>query len=135
MDPFYPDIVMFSCQNCPTQARNRLIALKRQDPYGGIRRIFLPCLSRLDIMDILRVIEEGADAVFVVGCSENSCLFKDGFDLAERRVNYVKKILGQIGLEEERVQIIQASSSRALQFASIIKEQTNAIRQLGPISA
>ena len=117
METFEPNIVMFSCQNCPNQSRNKLVAMQKPHPFGEIRPIFLPCLARLDMKDLLKSLENGADGVLILGCSDKSCLFKEGLDLAKKRIEHVKTILRDIGIEEERVQFIQASSSRALQLA------------------
>ena len=46
----------------------------------------------------------------------------------------LKKMLGQLGIEEERIRLDWVSASEADRFASIVDEMTEQIRQLGPLS-
>lgn len=46
----------------------------------------------------------------------------------------LKKMLGQLGIEEERVRLDWVSASEADRFASIVDEMTEQIRELGPFS-
>jgi F420-non-reducing hydrogenase iron-sulfur subunit len=51
---------------------------------------------------------------------------------AERRVNYVKRLLDQIGLGGERLEMIFLSSAEGKRWAEIATEMTDRIRELGP---
>ncbi|MBC8275061.1 MAG: hydrogenase iron-sulfur subunit [Chloroflexi bacterium] len=51
-----------------------------------------------------------------------------------RRIPLLKKMLGQLGIEEERVRLDWVSASEADRFASIVDEMTEQIRELGPFS-
>jgi F420-non-reducing hydrogenase iron-sulfur subunit len=51
---------------------------------------------------------------------------------AERRVNYTKKLLAEIGLEPERLEIFFLSSAEGVRFAEIATEMTERARRLGP---
>lgn len=51
---------------------------------------------------------------------------------AERRVNYVKDLLGQIGLGGERLEMVFLSSAEGKRWAEIATEMTDRIRELGP---
>jgi coenzyme F420-reducing hydrogenase delta subunit len=44
----------------------------------------------------------------------------------------VQKLLGQIGLEEERVRMFNVSSAMGPQFAQYAAEMTEQIQQVGP---
>jgi F420-non-reducing hydrogenase iron-sulfur subunit len=46
----------------------------------------------------------------------------------------LKKVLGQLGIEEERLRLEWISASEADRFASMVDEMTEQIRKLGPIS-
>ncbi len=133
MGEFSPKIVVFRCQNCPSQTKDRMYYSGLGNPFSDFSVINLPCLSRLDIQHILRVIEEGADGVFVVGCAGDSCMYKLGVELAQKRIKYVQEILKSIGMEEARIQLIEAPSSMALKVANMLNEKVETIRELGPI--
>jgi F420-non-reducing hydrogenase iron-sulfur subunit len=47
-------------------------------------------------------------------------------------VNYAKKLLAQIGLEPERLEMYFLSSAEGIRFAEIATEMTERARQLGP---
>jgi F420-non-reducing hydrogenase iron-sulfur subunit len=51
---------------------------------------------------------------------------------AARRIPLLKKMLGQLGIEEKRVRLDWVSASEGDRFASIIDEMTEQIRELGP---
>jgi F420-non-reducing hydrogenase iron-sulfur subunit len=51
-----------------------------------------------------------------------------------RRIPLLKKMLSQLGIEEERVRLDWVSASEGDRFATIINEMTEKIRQLGPFS-
>ena len=46
----------------------------------------------------------------------------------------LKKMLGQFGVEEERLRLDWVSASEGDRFASIVNEMTENVRQLGPLN-
>jgi len=64
-----------------------------------------PCSGRIEVVDILRAFEDDAEAVMVAGCEKGSCHNHSGSSRAEKRVEAARKILEEIGLEPERVQM------------------------------
>jgi F420-non-reducing hydrogenase iron-sulfur subunit len=53
---------------------------------------------------------------------------------AARRIPLLKKMLAQLGVEDERVRLDWVSASEGDRFASIVNEMTEQIRQLGPFN-
>jgi F420-non-reducing hydrogenase iron-sulfur subunit len=47
-------------------------------------------------------------------------------------VNYTKKLLAQVGLEPERLEMYFLSSAEGVRFAEIATEMTERARRLGP---
>jgi F420-non-reducing hydrogenase iron-sulfur subunit len=47
-------------------------------------------------------------------------------------VNYSKKLLAEVGLEPERLEMFFLSSAEGLKFAEIATEMTERARRLGP---
>ena len=47
----------------------------------------------------------------------------------------MKKMLAQLGIEEERVRLDWISASEGDRFANIVNEMTEQVRQLGPFSS
>ncbi len=98
----------------------------------NVRVIQLPCSGRVDILHLLRAFEDGADGVYVAGCLEGECHYLTGNLKARRKVNYVKKVLEALGIEPQRVEMFNMSSSEGPRFAQIAREFTETIRELGP---
>ena len=71
----------------------------------------MPCSGRVDILHLLKAFEDGADGVYVAGCMEGECHYLTGNYKAKRKVKYVKEILAALGLEPERIEMFNMSSS------------------------
>ena len=99
---------------------------------SNIKIIQVPCTGRVDILHLLKAIEDGADGVYVAGCLEGECHFINGNIKARKKVNHVKKILEEIGIEPGRVEMFNLSSGEGPRFAEIAREMDERIRTLGP---
>ena len=99
---------------------------------SNVKIIRVPCSGRVDIIHLLRAIEDGADGVFVAGCLEGECHFLTGNLKARKRVNYVKKTLEELGIEPERVEMFNLSSGQGPRFAEIVREMNDRVMELGP---
>jgi coenzyme F420-reducing hydrogenase delta subunit len=99
---------------------------------ANVKVIQVPCTGRVDIHHLLKAIEDGADGVYVAGCLEGECHFLSGNLRARKRVQYVKKLLEEIGIEPERVEMFNLSAGEGPRFAAIANEMVERIRQLGP---
>ena len=99
---------------------------------SNIKIINVPCTGRVDILHLLKAVEDGADGVYVAGCLEGDCHYLSGNLKAKKRVAYVKKMLEAIGLEPERVEMYNMSAAQGARFAEIAREFTERIRKLGP---
>src|SRR5512139_1820263 len=97
-----------------------------------IKIIMMPCTGRVDIIHLLKAFEAGADAVFVAGCLEGECHYLNGNIRAKKRVNKLKKDFVSLGLEPERLEMFNLSSSEGPRFAAIAKEMTERAYKLGP---
>ncbi len=99
---------------------------------ANVKVIQVPCTGRVDIIFLMRAIEDGADGVYVAGCLEGECHFVRGNLRARKRVTYVKHILAELGIEPERVEMFNLSSAMGPRFAEIANEMTDRIKNLGP---
>ena len=99
---------------------------------SNVKVIQVPCTGRVDIIHLLKAIEDGADGVYVAGCLEGECHFMSGNLKAKRRVQYVKKLLAELGLEPERVEMFNLSAGEGPRFAAIASEMVDRIKTLGP---
>ncbi len=104
----------------------------RLDYPANIKIILVPCSGKVDVMHLLRSIQKGADGVYVVGCLEGTCHYNEGNYRAKERVNHVRQLLDEIGIEGDRVRMYNLSSGEGPTFAQYAKEMTEHIRNLGP---
>ena len=50
-----------------------------------------------------------------------------------RRIPLLKKMIGQLGIEEDRLHLDWISASEADRFARVVNDMTEQIRRLGPL--
>jgi F420-non-reducing hydrogenase iron-sulfur subunit len=104
----------------------------RLDYPANIKIIRVPCTGKVDVMHLLRSIQQGADGAYVVGCLEGNCHYNEGNFRARERVEHVSILLEEVGLEGDRVRMYNLSSGEGPTFAAYAKEMTDHIRSLGP---
>ena len=97
-----------------------------------IKIIMMPCTGRVDILHLLKAFEGGADAVFVAGCLEGECHYLGGNIQARKRVAKLKKDFEAMGIEPDRLEMFNLSSSEGPRFAAIATEMTERALKLGP---
>ena len=132
VDPdFEPEIIVFACHYCAYAAADLAGSMRLQYP-SNIRMIKLPCTGKLEVIHLLRAIEAGADGVYAAGCLEGECHYLKGNLWARKRINHVKDLLTELGIEPERVEMYNMSSAMGAKFADIATEFTERIKQLGP---
>jgi coenzyme F420-reducing hydrogenase delta subunit len=98
----------------------------------NIRIIKTPCTGRLEARFFMRAFEKGADGVLVAGCLEGGCHFIEGNLFAKRRVNYTRDMLAELGLERERLRMVNVSAAESRPFAEFVTEMVETVRRLGP---
>jgi F420-non-reducing hydrogenase iron-sulfur subunit len=132
VDPeFEPEIIVCACPYCAYAAADLAGSMRLQYPTT-IRMIKLPCTGKLEVIHLLKALEAGADGVYAAGCMEGECHYLKGNLWARRRVDYVKKLLAELGLEPERVEMYNMSSAMGPRFAEVAEEFTERIKRLGP---
>lgn len=131
MSEFKPKIVAFCCNFCAFAAADLAGAMRIQYP-ANVRIVRLPCTGKVDTILLMKAFEQGADGVFVAGCLEGECHFLEGNLRAKKRVAYVKRLLQEVNIEPERLEMFNLSSADGPRFAEIAEEMTTRIQKLGP---
>ena len=131
MKPFEPVIVAFCCHYCAYTAADMAGSMRLCYP-PNVHILRVPCSGKVDAIHIMKAFQKGADGVYVAGCLQGDCHFKDGNLKAARRVAYVKKLLDEIGVDGERLEMITMSAGMGERFAVTASEFTEKIRRLGP---
>jgi coenzyme F420-reducing hydrogenase delta subunit len=128
---FEPRILAFCCHYCAYAAADLAGTMRIQYP-PNVRIIRTPCTGRLETEYFLKALESGADGVLVAGCLEGGCHFTNGNLYAKRRVEYMREMLEEIGIEKERLRMVNVSASMARPLANLILDMVETVRRLGP---
>lgn len=128
---FEPEITAFYCIYCGYMAADTAGALKIQYP-ANVKFIRMPCTGKTDIRYLLEAFEQGADGVYIVACPLGNCHHVRGNERGFARLQRARKILAEIGLESERLDMFFMSGSQAHTFVNAVETMTERIRKLGP---
>lgn len=131
MENFEPQIVAFCCHYCAYTAAD-MAGSKRISYPPNVKIVRVPCTGKVDAIHLMKAFEKGADGVYVAGCLDGDCHFKNGNTRAKARLSYVQTYLEQIGWEKERLAMVNMSAGMGEEFARIAEEFTQTIKQLGP---
>ncbi len=127
-----PKIVAFCCERHGMDAA--VLSARTGKQYdASVRIVQVPCTGRVDGIHILQALEDGADAVFVLGCLEKNCYYDTGSIEGRKRVGYVKQMLSEVGIEKERVEMFNAASTNAWAFPEAVGKMVETAKKLGPI--
>ena len=130
-ETFEPEIVAFCCTYCAYAAADLAGSMRLRYP-ANVKIVKMPCTGKIDPLYILRAFEKGADGVYVAGCREGNCHFLEGNIHAKRRVQHLKKVLEEIGIGGERLEMFNMSAAEGPRFAEVATLMTERIKQLGP---
>jgi coenzyme F420-reducing hydrogenase delta subunit len=128
---FQPQIVAFCCRHCAYAAAD-LAGSTRLSYPTSLKILELPCTGRADMLQMLRTLEEGADGVLVAGCLPGTCHYMKGNLHARQRVDYLRELLAQIGLDGERVRMANVSAAMGGASAEVAAEFAETVQKLGP---
>lgn len=131
MEKFEPVIVAFCCHYCAYTAAD-MAGSQRICYPPNVKIIRVPCSGKVDALHLMKAIQGGADGVLVAGCLTGDCHFKNGNINAARRVSQVQKLLNEIGIGGDRVDMVRMSAGMGLRFAQTATEFTEKIRLMGP---
>jgi F420-non-reducing hydrogenase iron-sulfur subunit len=129
-----PKIVGFLCNWCSYRGAD-LAGISRLKFAPNVRVIRVPCSARVEPAFVLKAFEAGADGVLILGCHPGDCHYVEGNYKTMRRVPLLKKMLAQLGIEEERVRLDWVSASEGEKFASVVDDITKKVRALGPFNS
>ena len=128
---FTPEITVFTCIYCAYMAADTAGALRIRYP-ADIKLVKLPCTGKTDARYLLEAFEQGADGVCVVGCPIGNCHHVQGNERGRSRVKYTRKLLDEIGLGSDRLEMTFVSGGMGMTFATAVRGMTERLQDLGP---
>ncbi|MDZ7695815.1 MAG: hydrogenase iron-sulfur subunit [Deltaproteobacteria bacterium] len=124
-------IALFYCRNVPGSGEAQRQAI--EVAHGRTVRLFpLPCSGRLDMVHLMRALEEFADAAYLITCPEGTCRYFEGNTRAKKRVERTRALIESIGLEGERVGIVMESKENPKPLSKLVDELKTAASALNP---
>ncbi len=128
---FDPEIVVLYCQQCVGKEARVDVAFQKAAGFSA-RAAVMACSSRVEVSHILKILEQGADAVEVVACPSEQCKFLVGSARAEKRIQYARHLLDEIHMGGDRVGISRRTGLSAEALLELAAGRADAARSLGP---
>jgi NADPH-dependent glutamate synthase beta subunit-like oxidoreductase/coenzyme F420-reducing hydrogenase delta subunit len=97
----------------------------------NVRTVPVHCTSRIDILDMLKAFECGADGVAVVRCSDETCKYRGISTRVNARVNRVKDLLEMLKIGKDRIELLSSSSTNGNPWSAVCADFTERIKQIG----
>jgi F420-non-reducing hydrogenase iron-sulfur subunit len=127
-----PRIVAFFCNWCTYTAAD-LAGVSRLKYAANVRVVRLMCSGRVDPQFILEALAKGADGVLIGGCHPNDCHYAEGNYKLLRRFQLLKRMLKDMGIEEDRVRLEWISAAEGDKVKSTINDMVQKVTELGPL--
>ena len=83
---------------------------------------------------MLAAFADGADGVLIGGCHPGDCHYQEGNYNCLRRARLLKRVLQQLGIEEERFRVEWISAAEGDRVRVVINDMVEKLRALGPLS-
>jgi F420-non-reducing hydrogenase iron-sulfur subunit len=127
-----PRIVAFFCNWCTYTAAD-LAGVSRLKHAPNARIIRVMCSGRVDPQFILDAFAKGADGVLIGGCHPGDCHYQEGNYKALRRMRLLRRMMHDMGIEEDRFRLEWISASEGERVRTVIDDMTAKVRALGPL--
>ena len=125
-----PVIVAFCCNWCSYTGADLAGTSRLQYP-PNIRIIRVMCSGMVHPGLVMDAFTKGADGVMICGCHIGDCHYIDGNKRTETRVEAIKLLLEDYGIEQERFRLEWISAAEGQKFAEVMTEMTETVRKLG----
>ncbi|HEY3352922.1 MAG TPA: hydrogenase iron-sulfur subunit [Polyangia bacterium] len=130
---FEPKILGILCNWCSYAGAD--LAGTARLPYApNLRVMRVMCSGRVDPSLVLKGLEAGADGVLIAGCHPGDCHYQSGNYKTLRRFALLKRVLGQLGVEPDRVRLEWVSASEGERWQTVVNDMTEKVRALGPFA-
>ncbi len=128
---YEPKILGILCNWCSYSGAD-LAGTSRKKYPANVRIIRVMCSGRVDPVFILKALQSGADGVLILGCHPGDCHYTSGNYKTMRRMEMLKQLAKQMGIEDDRIRLDWVAASEGDRFAEIIKDMTEKVKKLGP---
>lgn len=131
MTEFEPRIIAFLCNWCSYRGAD-LAGTSRVQYPANVRDIRVMCTGSINSVSIIEAFLNGVDGVLIAGCHLGDCHYQDGNYKAKRRIELLKNILREVGIDEDRLWLRWISASEGGLFSETIREMVAHLKAKGP---
>jgi coenzyme F420-reducing hydrogenase delta subunit len=126
-----PRIVVVYCRNAVSSVAE---FLEGPYPAKGFDAFFaaLPCSSKIEPSNLLKILADGADGVLVVACPEGRCRNLVGNVRAEKRIDYARSLLDKAGMGAERLMLERGENLTGKDLLGMAQRRLGPLQILGP---
>ena len=103
-----------------TPSNCQIVDLLKDQQITNFIPLRLPCVGRVSTDFFLKAYEMGADKIIAIQCEEDFCRSKRGSAVNTRRLLLAQTVLQQLGIQKERLTIIEASSKAEYDTAKCV---------------
>lgn len=129
---FAPRILGILCTWCSYSGADGAGQARTAYP-PNVEVVRVMCTGRVDPLFVLEALAGGMDGVLMCGCHPGDCHYINGNCKAIGRMPLLRKMLGDMGIEQERVRLEWVSASEGARYAQIVAEMTEQVCALGPL--
>ncbi|MCF8062758.1 MAG: hydrogenase iron-sulfur subunit [Deltaproteobacteria bacterium] len=129
---FEPVIVAFLCNWCACEGADAAGRARLELP-ANVRPVRLLCSGRVDPQHVLEAFACGADGVLILGCRPGECRYREGNLHAMKRVALLRRLLGPLGVETERLDLEWVAAGEGKRYAEVVTGMVESLRALGPL--
>jgi NADPH-dependent glutamate synthase beta subunit-like oxidoreductase/coenzyme F420-reducing hydrogenase delta subunit len=98
----------------------------------NIKTVPVHCTSRIDVLDILKAVESGADGVAVVRCGDATCKYRNIEPRVNARVRRAQELVGALGIDKGRIEILSTSHGNGGNpYAAVCAEFSEKVKKIG----
>jgi len=97
----------------------------------GVRAVPVHCTSRVDVLDILKAFECGADGVAVVRCGVGKCKYRGTGNRVRSRIERAGELLASAGVDRQRTALLVAEGTDGDSYYSVCSDFLDTIRKMG----
>ncbi len=130
---FEPRIVSIFCNWCTYLAAD-LAGTSRIKLPPNSRAIRVMCSGRVDPQFVLDAFANGADGVLIGGCHPGDCHYQEGNYKTLRRVAVLKRVLKEMGIEEDRFRLEWISAAEGDRVRVVLEDMVAKLKALGPLN-
>lgn len=122
-----PQVVAFCCDNSGYQAAD-MCGYLRTDIPPELEVVWVPCIGRVEPMQIMGEFEEGTSGVLLFGCYDDACRHIHGNCRVRARLKEIGDILNECGIDRGLVEFHAITAHEGTKFCRIVRQFCDRIK-------